>query len=864
MAEKQDDNLLKIENSKDKSNLVVDENTQGFVYDIYDIIETSVERPAIKARNLIQAGVSIETFVEAYTSMTSNVSNIEDALVALEETFIHLAQVISNYPNGIVIDLETGMIDENASDKQSRLVGIHDDGMKKTWEEKANERIQEALKNETKRNAIDEIFNLKGKENDLIQTMSHFNDYFNNKDFDINKFLADYDEESINEMPEDFREYINDRKNILSKYTKEQSEYMRIEHELEHSKSGPRFMELLRQRTKFLEKHPELLEFQTRDKNGNLDPKVDEFMDSERDVALGVILSKFKGVDLDKVENANIKKFMVITALAASNIKAYQKEALSVLGLEDSSLEERLAVINKVLGTRMKTEEDLQGKKDLFLKALEHAMDISEMFNSLQTEKISDQEIDELIERMGENLTIKNIEKSVNLSVYQKHFKDSKLEFTKLDEETLKKGFREATNDSWVNSEKDAKELLLAERIFKIEELEKINNKTMTGQAMLNYQKGKLANIIETYPELKECLDENGELKDSVKIKAKNFEYSKRKAVILSKYMKDLSLKKVFSREDFDDYTKVEKRDYYRMALIGLEYAEENNDPVLKKLALRRFENLNTNELKFVTINEDGSYELNEKVVVDEYNKINSATTYDNLHDLRRRLVSQYNETNVSGRLEEMLEHGIEPIENMAEMSSEEKYTKIMEMRERANAKSVAKKQQDKLEKHQSMLKFTEQKKVELAAQKKSRQENNDQKMYEDSRDEGELKVNEEVIKNDEVENTNKSLWSKVKEFVTKKILRNNQLALPEETGKNVDKKEGFFSRLFGAFKEDTSKNINKEKNNVKLESKIDAYKVENSDGRIEQGATDLSNSTKDGVMVNNLENQQIQDDKSI
>lgn len=863
MAEKQDDNLLKSENSKDKSNLVIDENTQGFVYDIYDIIETSVERPAIRARNLIQAGVSIDVFVEAYTGITSNVSNIEEALVAIDETFIHLAKVISNYPNGIVIDLETGMIDERASEKQARLVGIHDDGMKKTWEEKVNERIQEALKNDNERKTIDEKLNIKEKENNLIEIMSRFNDYFNNKNFDINKFFDEYDENLINDMPKDFREYINERKNLLSKYTKEEAEYMRIEHELEHNKSGPRFMELLRQRTKFLEKHPELLEFQTRDKEGKLDSKIDEYMDAERDVALGVILSKFKGVELDNVENPTIKKFMVITALAASNIEAYKGDALSVLGLEGSSLEERLVAINKILGTRMKTKEDLQVKKDLFLKALEHAMDISEMFNSLQTEKISDQEIDELIERMGENLNIKNIEKTVNLSVYQKHFKDSKLEFTKSDEEALKKGFKEATNDSWVNSEKDAKELLLAARIFKIEELEKINNKTMTGQSALNSQKRKLAKILETYPDLKKSLDENGNLKDDVRIKAKNFEDSKRKAVILSKYMKDLSFKKEFSREDFDEYTNVEKRDYYRMALIGLEYAEKNNDPVLKKLALRRFENLNTDELKFITINEDGSYKLNEKVIVDEYNEINSATTYDNLYDLRRKLVSQYNETNVSGRLEEMIEHGIEPIENMADMSLEDKYTTIMEMRERANAKSVAKKQQDKLEKHEYMLKMTEMKKAKIVSQNKSRQENNDQEKYEGSRDEGETKVNEEPESIIEFENTDKSLWSKVKDFVKQKILRNNQLRLPGETGKKENKKEGFFAKLFGALKDDNSKNNNsKEKSVIKLESKMDAYKIENSDGRIEQGATDLSNSNKDSAMVNNLENSQIQEDQ--
>ena len=427
-------------------------------------------------------------------------------------------------------------------------------------------------------------------------------------------------------------------------------------------------------------------------------------------------------------------------------------------------------------------------------------------------------------------------------------------------EEALKKGFKEATNDSWVNSEKDAKELLLAARIFKIEELEKINNKTMTGQSTLNSQKRKLAKLLETYPKLKESLDENGNLKDDVRIKAKNFEDSKRKAVILSKYMKDLSFKKEFSREDFDEYTNVEKRDYYRMALIGLEYAEENNDPVLKKLALRRFENLNTDELKFITINEDGSYKLNEKVIVDEYNKINSATTYDNLYDLRRKLVAQYNETNVSGRLEEMIKHGIEPIENMADMSLEEKYSTIMEMRERANAKSVAKKQQDKLQKHEYMLKMTEKKKAEIVSQNKSRQENNDQEMYEESRDEGETKVNEEPESIIEFENTDKSLWSKVKDFVKQKILRNNQLRLPEETGKKEDKKEGFFAKLFGALKDDNSKNNNsKEKSVIKLESKMDAYKIENSDGRIEQGATESSNSNRDGTMIDNNDKSQMQ-----
>ena len=863
MAEKQDDNLLKIEKDKDKSNLVTDENMQGFVYDIHDVIETSQERPAIKARNLIQAGVSMELFVAAYTNMTPNVTNIDEALTAIDETFKHLAQIISNYPNGIVIDMETGKIDEKSSDKQARKVGIHDDGMKKTREEVFNERFQEALNSDKKIARLNKVIKAKSLETELDKMMSKFKGGIN-ANFDIYDFLNNNNETNIDNMSKEFQKYFYNRKFVLVQYSNEEMEYMRIEHELEHSKSGPRFMELLRQRTKFLEENPQLLDFKTRDEDGNIDPKIESFMEAERDAVLGGILAKFSDVEFDAIESNKIKKFMAITALAASGIDAYKNDAFKTLGLENSTLKEKLDFLNKVLGTRMKTQEDLNQKRDLFLKALEHAMDISKMFENIEIDKISDHEIDNLIERMGESLTIKDITKNVNLSIYQKHFENSKLEFTDTDEAALKKGFRDATNDSWVNSEKEAKELLLAERVFKIEELEKINTKTMTGQAKLKAQREKLAGVLEKYPELKDCLDENGNLKKDIRNKAMDFEYSKRKSVILSKYMKDLSFKKEFSREDFDQYTNVEKRDYYRMALIGLEYAEENNDPVLKKLALRRFENLNTDELTCVTINEDGSYELNEQVVVDEFNKINNSIKYDNLHDLKRKLVAQYNETNVSHRLEEILEHGVEPIEGIEDLSADEKYKKIMEMRERANAKNAVKKQKIKLEKHETMLKYTEKTKAALAALKRARHENNDQVMNGDTRDEVETKTSQEQEMSTNLENQSQSWWSKIKDFVKQKILKNDLLRLTDGTEKFEEKKEGFFAKLFGIKNDDVAKNSNKE-NVAKLESKMDAYKLDNSDGRIEQGATDLSNSTRDGTTLNNGDRAQMQmDDKEV
>ena len=92
---------------------------------------------------------------------------------------------------------------------------------------------------------------------------------------------------------------------------------------------------------------------------------------------------------------------------------AYKEDALKALGLSGKTIEEQLAFFNSILGTKMDSEKALQEKMNLFSDAIKHAADIANVFEIVQSDKIQDDVIDNLIEAMGEELTISGIKKQL-------------------------------------------------------------------------------------------------------------------------------------------------------------------------------------------------------------------------------------------------------------------------------------------------------------------------------------------------------------------------------------------------------------------------------------------------------------------
>lgn len=800
--ERKKDEQIIVDREKSQ-NVVVDENAQGFIYDIYDIIETSQETPAIKVRNLMQAGIPIELVVEAYARVSPEVNNIEEALKGLDTAFIILAQSISDYPNGIVIDLETGKIDEKKSMAQALDVGITDINPTMIYADKILEEMGYIKKGNSINELTDHLNAIFGREvikNEFV-ILNNTNWFWDIGD------IGDI----LEGAPEEYVEYVQNKIKLLQGYTPEQAEYIRLVHDMEHAKGTVMFDELQKKEAKMLEENPELIGFKVRDEEGNLDPKIDEFMDAERDAFIGIVLNRFKTNGYKEMTDEKSQKFMTIFALAAMKNPVFKDDALSVLGLEGKTFEEQLEFYNKVLGTRMGSEEDLNKKIDLFSEAIEHATDVSKMFEGIQEGKIADYLIDEMMKSMGKDLTITAIKEQLKenkKTVIEKHFDNSDINISSKDLEEINSSYREATINSWVSSKQDAKEYKFLMLCLEKESWESIENVNSINNGKIKATSKKINTMLKQYPELESLLDENGELSEDARVKAEAFKAEKLKAEVLKDYVKSLNREEELTRADFEKMHISEQRDYLRTTFVGLEYAENNGNEALKKLALRRLEILNVGMDKkdhVVEVDEKGNYILNEKNVLDIFMKKTDMPGVSTIEDVRKRMTAQFIKQNIVNKLGEIEILPEDSFFDVSNMPPEEQLTAIENFKSESRRQRIA----AGLEKENQHF--------------------------------------EEEIENNDIPKV--GIMDHIKNLFNRFKSRNQERITD---GKEPEEKKGFFRKLFSK-KEDVSvvhidaNEVINGKSEKQIKSTIDSYVYENKDGSVEKKAMDhMKNQSND------------------
>lgn len=639
LSEKQANRQVRIEKEKDENNLIADNGLKDVVYDVYDIIATSREPEAIKLRNLIASGVNEQYIVQVYSNLSGKVESMEEALNLLGSTFIILATEISKQPNGIVIDMSTGLIDEEKSAIQAKRLGLE-------YDENLSKKNTEILKEFEKTNPAEELVNSIGETltlNDIENEIGNIaNDDWLYNISDAKHILINTSEKYVDE--------VNANLDIIKKYSKEKMSLIRIEHDMEHAKGTPEYDRLLEKKLKFLKNHPELKKLQLRDENGELLPIVDEVMEAEKNVMVGIFLNKFREKGINENTDEETKRFMTMFALSAMKNDAFKEDALEVLGLKGKTLEEQLNIINSILKTKMKTEQDLQDKIDLFAESIEHATDISKMYDDIRNGKIHDEKIAELMDSMGQEMTITAIKdklKENKKSSTEKYFSNSKLKFDKKDEKRLNEDYEHATIESWISRKEDALKYEFLLRILEKEELESLEVGSSTNDNAIKAIDNKLNKMLEANPELKELVGDDGKIKPENREEALTFKAAKEKSEIMKSFLKDINENGIITRADFDSMFLSGKKEYLRMAVIGLDYAEKNNNEALKKLALRRLEILNEGQPeneKIIEFDETGNYKLNENMMFDflnDYSHIVGRSSYEDC--LKKWKTSFYN-----------------------------------------------------------------------------------------------------------------------------------------------------------------------------------------------------------------------------
>lgn len=263
-----DDRKKRIKNTKSEKHLIKEDASKnaldGKVIDVYDIINRSSDPIIIRLRKLREFGITDEKIAETYSDLAGNIENESTAIETLDAVFKKIAIAISQQPNGIVINLNTGDLNKEASLRQAQRVGILDSDCYEHLKEKGQKELFKSFR-EDKSNAV--------KQNELKENFSKaFSGYNFGKDF------QEYLGKDVNSL-----KISNNAKEMLKKVradlTKEDPRLMklyRLEVMLDDAKNTPEYDVILKQRDRFLKDNPEYQKKQEslRDEKGFIKPEV--------------------------------------------------------------------------------------------------------------------------------------------------------------------------------------------------------------------------------------------------------------------------------------------------------------------------------------------------------------------------------------------------------------------------------------------------------------------------------------------------------------------------------------------------------------------------------------------------------------
>ena len=228
----------------------------------------------------------------------------------------------------------------------------------------------------------------------------------------------------------------------------------------------------------------------------------------------------------------------------------------------------------------------------------------------------------------------------------------------------------------------------------------------------------------------------------------------------------------------------IEKKDYIRTTIAGLEFANKTDNLALKKLSLRRLEVLNEGQDSkdwIIDVDNNCNYQIYTENLLKLYEKEKISTGVSNFGDLKIKMSVQIITQKIINKMDEILDVPDNEFRDISDLSMEEKI-KIIE-----NTKAEGRR-----------------KRVESGKEKPyndPRKEEVEQDKSEEIKDEQESAVvqeNEESsnkeLSNEESSNVKSGLFNSIKNFFN--TLKNrNQLRITD--GNEIPEKKGFFSRLF-------------------------------------------------------------------
>lgn len=667
------------ENGKyDDNNLIIDETeAAGNVIDIYTLLATSKEPAVVKLNNLMALGVTEKEVVDAYQNLDGNAETIEQALDKLGLVFFGLARYYSDLSNGIVVDLKTGEMDRQASIEQMLEVGIlAEDGVLDYFKISSKEGLEEIFR--LLEPTPDEI--AAAKENISIRSM--FSQLMSPEALDIDKFL-DVDPKSL-ELEQDEEEMVEEQQREIkgSDFYKDDEMYeiYRLYIEAEEQKGTAEHAATMHKLRSMIRKHPDKAQEVTSklfnpDKTMN-STEVAKFKIYEARETSLILIGQWgllKNLDVNNL-TPDQKKAFFITAMAMGNLQMPGKEgvldkvAMKMMMKLDPRITPKMGkrefykCVSENIGVEIKSQVNYDRMASIATTSIDKAIHVVRENTYDKDRPITDREFSKsiskkdlyevIVDRVGLEITQEELEKKKRTPA-ENYFYRSKIEFSKEDEATFNKLYRDCTVDSWLQNKESA---LLMRHTALLTAKESLESKPQTEyyKAKLESINRQIAEFEEQYPDT-DCRDANGNISPDCAMVFDTYKHNLHDAGLYKYYVLDMNAHN--NHEGYDTLDDDHKKAYLRNIMVGLAYAEmkgeEGFDSVLGKMNLRRLELLNDEEAGkvFVAFDKKKNPIINKEMILQEYQSM-SRHTWNSYEDLEASAI-EARESYVLKKLEE-------------------------------------------------------------------------------------------------------------------------------------------------------------------------------------------------------------------
>lgn len=610
-----------------KEAIVVTSEEKKNVFDFVDFVEKSTDENAIKLKRLMQYGITEEILLSTYKDIAGNIETEENVIASLDTIFSRLATYISVQPNGIIIDMATGLIDPEASFAQAIRVGIYSED---SIIDPTEDFIVEAIKNISK---YDEDFT-KEKAEEYIYLINNFDTGYINKE-ETQKDMDEFLNKDVSELSfsETLKQFAQTQKDIIAESKYEKDPYLfeisNLELEIEIAKGTPAQDFLLAKRKKFYEEHPKYIgKVPIRKKDGSINIAEAKRMNEYKEAySVQYILSQieeFKRISPEEFENQSeqVKHNIVMGIVAGLNRYKKQGEEFKEIVEECTKI---VGILCPGLDFSNKSSEESQkkfaefAKEYMGIKGDVEKLKFSNMVHFADVQ-IGSAVVDYIISNPEVYKGKKGIsEIDINNSAmrysspFRNYFNDSNIEFSDVDEKEFNHLYKMVNINSWIENKETALKLRYAAMITIKKEYDKYPE-----DEFLNGKKEKLEKQIEEFEAEHGKLGMDG---DELSVETKN------DLEVYREYMTHAGLIKYFTRDamrlnEGDGYDSLDdnhKKAYIRNVLACLKFIDMDSEFPFSKVALRRLELMNSDDKKFVTFDKNGDPIINEELILQEY-----------------------------------------------------------------------------------------------------------------------------------------------------------------------------------------------------------------------------------------------------